>query len=150
MPGIIVGVDGSAHSRLALDWALNEAALRHEPLTVLAVSPLVTGIYGPGYAPADCFPAEEQTRLQTEQAVGQLVGAAVGRRGGAAPAVTVRAVSGLAADELIIASEDANLLVVGARGVGGFTRLIMGSVTTQVTHHAGCPVAVIPSPADER
>ncbi len=149
MPGIIVGVDGSAHSRIALDWALDEAAFRNEPLTVLTVSPLVTGIYGPGYAPADFFPAEEEARLQTEKAAEQLVGEALDRRGGAAPAVIVRAVSGLAADELINAAENADLLVVGARGVGGFKRLIMGSVSTQVTHHARCPVAVIPGPADE-
>ena len=53
MPGIIVGVDGSDHSLSALDWALNEADLRKTPLTVITVSPIVTGIYGPGYAPAD-------------------------------------------------------------------------------------------------
>jgi nucleotide-binding universal stress UspA family protein len=149
MPGIIAGVDGSAQSRNALDWALNEAALRDEPLTVLAVSPLVAGMYGPGYAPADFFPAEEEARLQTEKAVGQLVAEAVDRRGRAAPAVTVRTVIGLAADELINASEDASLLVIGARGAGGFARLIMGSVSTPVTQHARCPVAVIPGPADE-
>ena len=70
---------------------------------------------------------------------------AVERRG-AAPAipVTVRALSGLAADELINASEGADLLVVGARGAGGFARLVMGSVSTQVTHHAVCPVVVVP------
>ena len=39
MPGIIVGVDGSGHSRLALEWAMKEAALRHAPLTVLTVHP---------------------------------------------------------------------------------------------------------------
>ena len=50
MPGIIVGVDGSEHSLGALDWALNEASLRKTPLTVITVSPIVSGIYGPGYA----------------------------------------------------------------------------------------------------
>jgi nucleotide-binding universal stress UspA family protein len=58
--------------------------------------------------------------------------------------VTVRAFSGVAADELINASADAELLVVGARGAGGFARLVMGSVSTQVTHHALCPVVVVP------
>ncbi len=145
MPGIIVGVDGSEHSLAALDWALNEADLRKTPLTVITVSPVVSGIYGPGYAPADYYPAEEESRAQAEKATQELVNQAVGRRA-AAPAmpVTVRALSGLAADELINASGDADLLVVGARGAGGFTRLVMGSVSTQVTHHALCPVVVVP------
>ena len=145
MPGIIVGVDGSEHSLSALDWALNEADLRKTPLTVVSVSPIVTGIYGPGYAPGDYYPVEEESRAQAEKATQDLVNEAVGRRG-AAPAatVTVRALSGTAADELINASADADLLVVGARGAGGFARLVMGSVSTQVTHHALCPVVVVP------
>lgn len=148
MPGIVVGVDGSEHSRQALDWALAEAVLRDEPLTVLTVAPLVTGIYGPGYAPTDFFPAEEESRLQAEKATRQMLGEALDRRGRApAPAVTVKAVIGLAADKLIDASCDADLLVIGARGAGGFARLVMGSVSTQVTHHARCPVAVIPAAA---
>jgi len=145
MPGIIVGVDGSEHSLSALDWALNEADLRKTPLTVVTVSPIVTGIYGPGYAPADYYPAEEESRAQAEKATQDLVNEAVERRGGApAATVTVRALSGTAADELINASADADLLVVGARGAGGFARLVMGSVSTQVTHHALCPVVVVP------
>jgi nucleotide-binding universal stress UspA family protein len=59
-------------------------------------------------------------------------------------AITVRAVSGVPADELINAAEDADLLVVGARGSGGFARLVMGSVSTQVAQHAHCPVTVVP------
>jgi nucleotide-binding universal stress UspA family protein len=150
MPGIIVGVDGSEHSLNALDWALNEANLRKTPLTVITVSPLVTGIYGPGYAPADYYPAEEESRAQAEKATQELVNQAVGRRG-APPGVpvTVRALSGSAADELINASEDADLLVVGARGAGGFARLVMGSVSTQVVHHALCPVVVVPASRPE-
>ena len=145
MPGIIVGVDGSEHSLSALDWALNEADLRKTPLTVVTVSPIVTGIYGPGYAPADYYPAEEESRAQAEKATQDLVNEAVKRRGGApAATVTVLALSGTAADELINASADADLLVVGARGAGGFARLVMGSVSTQVTHHALCPVVVVP------
>jgi nucleotide-binding universal stress UspA family protein len=145
MPGIVVGVDGSEHSRRALDWALAEADLRRVPLTVLTVAPLINCIYGPGYAPADFFPAEEESRLQAEKAAEQLLGEAIDRRGRAsAAAVTVKAVIGLAADELIDASCGADLLVIGARGAGGFARLVMGSVSTQVTHHARCPVAVVP------
>ena len=48
------------------------------------------------------------------------------------------------AEELVKASRDADLLVVGSRGSGGFARLLMGSVSSQVTHHAACPVVIIP------
>jgi nucleotide-binding universal stress UspA family protein len=60
--------------------------------------------------------------------------------------VTVRAVNGLPAQELIEASRDADLLVVGSRGGGGFARLMMGSVSDQVVRHAHCPVVVVPGP----
>jgi nucleotide-binding universal stress UspA family protein len=145
MPGIVVGVDGSSHSRRALDCALDECYLRGAPLTVLTVCPLVTGIYAPGFPVQDFSPAEEEGRLIAEKATWELVSEAMGPRGRPpAAAVTVRAVTGVPAEELIGASQDAELLVVGARGAGGFARLIMGSVSTQVARHARCPVVVVP------
>ena len=51
-----------------------------------------------------------------------------------------------AATALLLAAEDADLVVVGARGLGGFRRLMLGSVSAQVTHHAPCPVVVVPEP----
>jgi nucleotide-binding universal stress UspA family protein len=62
----------------------------------------------------------------------------------AAPEITVTAIAGDPAEELIRASRDAGLLVVGSRGSGGFARLLMGSVSTKVAHHAACPVVLIP------
>ena len=54
MPGIIVGVDGSGHSRRALEWAINEAAIRHAPLTVLTVQQVMTSFWaGPALYPQD-------------------------------------------------------------------------------------------------
>jgi nucleotide-binding universal stress UspA family protein len=63
--------------------------------------------------------------------------------GGERPAVTVVGVNGVPAEELIKAGADADLLVVGSRGSGGFGRLLLGSVSSQVTHHATCPVVVV-------
>ena len=66
------------------------------------------------------------------------------RLGGSQPAsVTVRAVSGLPTQELVNASADSDLVVVGSRGGGGFARLLLGSVSSQVVYHSACPVTVV-------
>ena len=64
--------------------------------------------------------------------------------GGTGPEVTVNVLTGDPGAELVRASHDADLLVVGSRGNGGFARLLLGSVCSKVTHHAVCAVAVIP------
>jgi len=141
MPGIIVGIDGSSHSVRALEWALNEAASRHARLTVLTVhSVAVSGWSGnPILLPGD---AEDQEKAR--QAAEELTLKAASQLGEAKPAsITVRAIIGFPAEELIKASGDADLLVVGSRGAGGFTKLIVGSVSSQVVHHATCPVVVV-------
>jgi nucleotide-binding universal stress UspA family protein len=142
MPGIVVGVDGSAHSRKALDWALTEAALRGAPLTVMAVSPVAASIFG---LSAQHYPADAQSAQHAEEVTRKLADEVIADRD-APPAVkvTVKAIAGLPADELVRASAGADLLVVGARGAGGFSRLMLGSVSTQVSHHALCPVVIVP------
>ena len=141
MPGIIVGVDGSDHSEQALEWAVKEAAIRHAPLTVLAVHEVASNHWTghPVIYPAD-QPEVEKIRQAAQEATQKVVDQA-GEPGPAS--VTVRAVSGLAARKLIDASADADLLVVGSRGGGGFAKLILGSVSSKVVHHAHGPVAVI-------
>jgi nucleotide-binding universal stress UspA family protein len=57
----------------------------------------------------------------------------------------VSVATGQPAEELVMASRNADLLVVGSRGTGGFTRLLLGSVSSQVVHHAASPVVVIPA-----
>ena len=141
MPGIVVGVNGSEHSQRSLEWAMKEAALRHTPLTVLAVHPVAmsTWTQTPLTYPQDAAD-EERARVAAQEGADK----AAAPLGEQAPAVIVRSVSGSPATELIKAGADADLLVVGARGNGGFARLLMGSVSAQVTHHAPCPVVVIP------
>ena len=145
MPGIVVGIDGSDHSRHALEWAIREAAVRHAPLTVLAVHQAVTGYWGyPLLYPGDEDLVELARKMAQEETDSALEKVGTGLR----PAsVTTQAVSGLPAEALLQAAEGADMLVVGSRGTGGFKRLLLGSVTTQVTHHAHCPVVVIPAEA---
>lgn len=144
MPGIVVGVDGSEHSQRSLEWAMSEAALRRTPLTVLAVHPVAMSVWTqtPVSFPQD--QAEEERTRAIAQEGADKAAVPLGER---APAVTIRSVSGSPAAELIKAGVGADLLVVGARGSGGFARLLMGSVSAQVTHHAPCPVVVIPGVA---
>jgi nucleotide-binding universal stress UspA family protein len=145
MPGIVVGVDGSDHSRRALGGAMREAEHHHAPLQVVTVHPPpvrpATGIYwGLPTLPENSFDPE-LARAAVQQFVDE-----VGKEAGAPrPEVTVSVVTGDAAEELVKASRDADLLVVGSRGSGGFARLLMGSVSSQVTHHAECPVVVVPA-----
>jgi nucleotide-binding universal stress UspA family protein len=146
MNGILVGVDGSGNSTKALEWAVREAGVRRVPLTALTVRPTVVGYGGyPGSVPFYDSPdkltddAKQAAQLQVDKVLAQL-GGTVGL-----PAVDVRAVDGVAAEELLNATSGADMIVVGSRGAGGFTRLLMGSVAAQVTHHAHCPVVVIPA-----
>jgi nucleotide-binding universal stress UspA family protein len=145
MPGIIVGVDGSGHSQRALEWAIGEAAVRRAPLTVLTVHQEVAAAGYWGYPvpyPGDDDLLEQDRKMALEETDSALEKA---DRGSRPPSVTVRAVTGLPAEALLQAAEGADMLVVGSRGNGGFKRLLLGSVGVQVTHHAHCPVVVIPA-----
>lgn len=142
MAGIVVGVDGSPHSQSALDWALDESALRHAPVIALAVAPAAASIWG---ITGQYDPSEETLEKVRRAAQAQVDKAVAGRSG---VEVSVRTVAGVPADELIKASDDADLVVVAARGTGGFARLAMGSVSNQVAHHAHCPTVVVPAGAD--
>ena len=141
MSGIIVGVDGSGHSQRALGWAMHEAAIRHVPLTVLTVREAVRGYYSDmAIYPND--PARTEEARTAAQAETDKVLA--GLDGPRPESVTVKAAHGFPVEELINAGKDADMIVLGSRGAGGFTRLMMGSVAGQVAQHAYCPVLLVP------
>ncbi|HEU5417564.1 MAG TPA: universal stress protein [Streptosporangiaceae bacterium] len=143
MSGIVVGVDGSTGSHEALGWAAREAAVRHAPLTVVTVHPVMASAWtGNPVILAPDEPALKQVRAAAEEAVAKTTS----QLGDAQPAsVTVKAVNGFIAEELIGASRDADVLVVGSRGAGGFASLRLGSVASQLVHHSACPVVIVPS-----
>ena len=141
MPGITVGMDGSDYSRKALEWAIREAGVRGTSLTVVAVHPVPRNHWtgDPETYPTDA-PETEKVRQAAEEAVQKAVGQ-VGEPG--PTSITVRAVTGVPAQELVAASAGADLLVVGERGGGGWAKMLLGSVTSQVVSHAESPVVVI-------
>jgi nucleotide-binding universal stress UspA family protein len=141
MSGIIVGVDGSAHSRKALEYAAKEAVAHHTGLTVLTVHQAVRDVYG-GVSTYPGDSAQTDKVRQAAQAETDQVLAGLAER---PESVTVKAVHGLPADEIVKAAEGADMVVMGSRGNGGFARLVLGSVATQVSHHANCPVLIVPA-----
>ena len=131
----MAAVDGSAPVALALGWAVSEARLRKgqvRAVTAWEFPPVTVGMEGLVWDP-DVFP----------QAARQLQNEALKRVDTGGVTVTGDVVQGNAAAVLLRAAGNADLLVVGSRGLGGFTGLVLGSVSTQVLHHAPCPVLVV-------
>ena len=134
---IVVGVDGSAHARRALDWAVAEARLRGGRCRLIHAHEF--GLAGASpYVP---IPVEELTRDAQAVLDRELTYA----REAGCP-VEGRVVLGGAAEALVEASGEADLLVVGSRGRGGLLGALLGSVSSACVHHATCPVVVIPPP----
>jgi len=142
MPGILVGIDGSAHSQRALEWAAKEAALRHVSLTVLTVHQAVRGFWGGtlhyGGDESLTDKAREAAQAETDKVLS-------GLGADARPAsVTVKAVEGIPAEAILDEGHDADQIVLGSRGGGGFSRLLLGSVSSTVVEHAQVPVTILP------
>ena len=142
-PGpVVVGVDGSPNSIEALKMAIHEAQWRSVPLKAIISwqYPSSYGIEGMGFAMTDPR-LEDEARGVLANAVAQACPNNADRS-----KIEQIATFGTPAKVLIDASEGASLLVVGARGHGGFMGLLMGSSSTQVAHHAHCPVLIVPQP----
>ncbi len=139
MSGIVVGVDGSAHSLDALRWAADEARRRGSSLRVVAVfnAPIMsTGYEVVAPDPSDLAAASStmlDAAVDTVRSDGELDGVSV----------ATEVLEGHAGERLIELSQDADLVVVGARGHGGFVGLLLGSVTNHLVNHAACPVVVV-------
>jgi nucleotide-binding universal stress UspA family protein len=143
IPGIIVGIDGSAWSHKALEWAAREAGIRQAPLTVLIVQQAVVGFFSTAVAlPGD----DDLTEHARKRALAETDEVLEHVDSGPRPtSVAVQAVLGIPAEELLKAAADADMIVVGSSGAGGFKQLLLGSVSFQVVHHGHCMAVVIPS-----
>jgi nucleotide-binding universal stress UspA family protein len=141
MGGIVVGVDRSVHAVDALRFAIEEAVHRGCALTAVEVwdQPYLAEDVGELAATLD-----EPARQRAEKVLRQQVEKALeGRPAPESLKVVTR--SGNPAEVLIQLGRAADLIVVGARGRGGFRHLLTGSVATQLVNHAPCPVVVVPS-----
>ncbi len=138
---IVVGVDGSAGSNAALRWALEEGKLRKQPVEIVHCWNVVPPYGGRFSMRPDDYAMFEQSALRL---VDEMIDDAAIEEGD-----DVRKVVrfGSATEILIDESRQATMLVVGARGEGGFVGLLLGSVTTKVVAHAVCPVVVVPPPS---
>ncbi len=139
--GVVVGSDGSPGSRVALARAVEEARAHGLPLHVVRAWTITTAprpaSWQPGYVPS----SEEFAEAVREELAADCK-AVVG--GVTDVEVKWHVIRGQSAHALIEASKAAGLLVVGARGRGGFAGLVLGSTTDQVVRHAKCPVLVMP------
>lgn len=142
----MVGVDGSEHARRALDWAAEEARLRGWKLVAVhayAVPPLYLAPDPVLATPPPLPDPELSGRL--EESAGKLLAEEIERLDADDLTIERLVSAGSAADALLQAAKEGDILVVGSRGLGGFRGLMLGSVGQQVAHHAPCPVVILPA-----
>lgn len=157
MSSIVVGVDGSSQAQAALRWAVDEAARTGATIMAMYIYPPVK--HTEPFLSRSHFPdsttvqqlagesqlwTEQQDRSSHDLAMGNLarfVQEVVTREVGVHVQLVV--IPGKPSRRLVEASRSADLLVVGARGHGGFSDLKLGSVSEQCVRHARCPVLVV-------
>lgn len=133
---IVVGVDGSCTSKAALAWAVKQARL-----TGAAVEAVIAWEFPVNYG----YPVPVGPDVNFAAIAGEVLDRAIAEVAGPDEPVTITptVVQGNAARALLDASAEAELLVVGSRGHGGFVEAMLGSVGQHCVHHATCPVVVI-------
>lgn len=134
-PRIVVGVDGSPGSKNALRWAGHLATLTDARIDVVAAWEYAA-LFGFTVLPQFEFPAGD-----IERSLNETVDEVFGEDRPAG--LRIKALEGPAAETLVTLSKGALMLVVGSRGHGGFSGLLLGSVSARVAEHAECPVLVV-------
>ena len=139
---IVVGIDGSGGSARALRWAMDEAARWSVPLTVVHswYTPYPVEPWGVVVTPEDRELFIEEARTLTDR----MLAAAVEDGASQPPKVVPMTIEEAAGPALVDAAADADMLVVGSRGRGGFAALLLGSTSLHCLHHAERPVVVVP------
>ena len=138
-PFIVVGTDGSPHAERALEFAAEEARRRDAIVHVVTAWHVPAAVYRPGFAPM-VNPSLEESAQEAAEDVAARAAKNLRARGLEAETTVCHA---QAADALVQQAEGADLLVVGSRGHGGFSGLLLGSVGQQCAHHAHCPTVIV-------
>ncbi|HEV2377202.1 MAG TPA: universal stress protein [Streptosporangiaceae bacterium] len=137
---IVVGVDGSASSRAALQWAVWEASLTGASVDAVIAWHYPVPAGGYGFVPTAIYEDLDFSGA-AQTVVDEMVASTIGPDSD----VNVRrlAIRGDPARVLLGAAQGADMLVVGSRGHGAFASALLGSVSQRCVHHAACPVVVI-------
>ncbi len=139
--GIVVGVDGSPASNVAVDWAARNAVLRDVALALVHVKPAPTVLaWSDVPVPLPFAERDERHGREVLRAARQTAEAAVGAE---MVPISEEMVTGAAVPTLVDMSKEATMLVVGCRGLSAWGRRLLGSVSSGLVGHAHCPVAVI-------
>lgn len=137
---VVVGVDGSEGAKSALRWAVRYAQNAGATLDAVAVWDYPVLMTLPA---ASTLPPPEEMAAETLEHLRRSIEEAGVADPGSVP-IRHHVVRGHPAESILKAAEDAELVVVGHRGLGGFGSLVLGSVSQQILHHAKCPVVVVP------
>jgi nucleotide-binding universal stress UspA family protein len=137
---IVAGTDGSEESLRAVDWAAREAELRGLPLRIVSAAALLPRMME--HQTASGVPTVADTLVSERD---RALAAAAQRAAAIAPDILVDAdgLTGSPARAIAEAGSGASMLVVGSRGMGAFTAMILGSVSLYAAAHAACPVVVV-------
>ena len=146
-PRVVVGIDFSAGARAALLFGLHDAARRGVP--VEAVSAYRPPDYWMDFNAVATYQPDRIRKAALDH-LRDFAAEVVPDGPQPPPEVHLRAAIGTAADVLTLESHDADLLVVGSSGHGGFAHVQLGSVSIQCAQHASCPVTVVHSPEARR
>ena len=139
MKTIVVGVDGSPGSQVAVEFAAREAAAHGATLRIVSAWEEPPTVLSSGGAAPEIYQSfEDDARLIASDAAAQV----------AALELSVlceeRVVEGHAGNALVAEAESADLVVIGRRGHGALAELLLGSISHQVADHAKCPVVIVP------
>lgn len=144
--GILVGVDGSDGSDAAVRWAAREAGLRNVALSVVHVLPTPLGGWGGWGITSTPLPEDFFQQLESEgrRIIADAIRVAKEAVGDTADIhVRGEVLYSPSVPTLVELSNDSQMVVVGCRGQGRLQRVLLGSISTALVHHAHCPVAVI-------
>ncbi|MGV0792499.1 universal stress protein [Mycolicibacterium sp. XJ1819] len=146
--GIVVGVDGSAPAKLAVEWAAREASSRKLPLTLIHViqSPMVQ-MWPEVPTPPELVALQEKNG---HAILREAARTAQDTAGDSAIEVKTELITAGALPTLIDVSKEAEMIVVGCRGLGPIRRRLLGSLSAGLIRHASCPVAVIHNETPQR